>query len=203
MCSHCAAQLPRWPARTCPRCALPASGATLCGHCLRWPPAFDFTHAVFDYAFPLDRLVQALKYRRHLALAPFLGAELAAGAGHLCGTFDLVLPMPMHPRRLAERGFNQAVEIARPLGRLAGRRLELGAVVKLRDTPAQASLDRDRRLRAPRKAFASRRRLDGMRILVVDDVMTTGATLDALAQCLKAAGAQWVGNLVLARTPLP
>lgn len=207
VCMPCAAEFPRWPVPACPRCALPSIGGTPCGQCLRSSPAFDRTQAVFDYAFPLDRLVQALKYQRQLALAPFLGAELAAavaaGASGSETDFDLLLPMPLHPRRLAERGFNQAVEIARPLARCTGVRLELAAVAKLRDPPPQAGLDRERRLRAPRQAFAAQRRLDGQRVLVIDDVMTTGATLDALAKCLKAAGAEWVGNLVLARTPLP
>lgn len=203
VCGPCAAQLPRWPAAVCSSCALPVSGGARCGHCLRAPPAFDRTQALFDYAFPVDRLVQALKYHRQLALASFLGAELAAAAVLLDERFDFVLPMPLHPRRLAERGFNQAVEIAQPLARRTGWRLELAAVAKLRDTPPQAGLDRERRRRAPRQAFGCRSRLDGQHVLVIDDVMTTGATLDALAKCLKAAGAARVVNLLVARTPLP
>lgn len=203
LCAPCAAQLPRWPALACPCCALPTVRGTHCGRCLKARPAFDHSLAVFDYAFPLDRLVQALKYGKQLSLAPFLGGELAAAGAHFGARIDCILPMPLHPRRLAERGFNQAVELARPLARRTAVPLELAAVTKRRDLAAQASLARAQRLRAPRAAFACERALDGLRILVIDDVMTTGATLDALARCLKAAGAAWVGNLVLARTPLP
>lgn len=203
LCRRCVAELPRWPAAVCPLCALPAHSGELCGRCQKARPAFDHTLAVFDYAFPVDRLVHALKYRQQLSLAPFLGAELAAAGAHLAPTIDCILPMPLHPGRLAERGFNQAVEIARPLARASALRLELAAVRKLRDTPAQASLERARRLRAPRDAFRCIHPLDGQRVLVIDDVMTTGATLNELARCLKAAGAAWVGNLVLARTPSP
>lgn len=218
LCAPCRAELPRGRRATegqaaagqaadmaavCPRCALPASGGKLCGQCLLAPPAFDATQALFEYAFPVDRLVHALKYQHRLAVADFFAAELDAIAAGSSASADLILPMPVHARRLRERGFNQAVEIARPFARRHGLRLELAAVRKVRDTPAQAGLDRQQRLRSPRGAFACTRALDGLRIVVVDDVMTSGATLNELATCLKGAGAIWVGNLVCARTPLP
>jgi ComF family protein len=168
----------------------------LCGACLAASPAFDATRAAFEYVFPVDALIQAFKYRHRLSLGVFFTAALAALP---MGEVDLIVPMPLHPRRLARRGFNQAVEIARPLARAMGCALELSAVARVRDTPAQASLDHDARLTNLRGAFACNRRFDGARVAVVDDVMTTGASLDALARCLKASGAAWVENWVLAR----
>jgi len=109
----------------------------------------------------------------------------------------------LHPLRLAERGFNQAVEIARPYARARGLPLALALVAKVRNAEPQAGLDRAARLRNPRGAFGCDTALNGKRVIVVDDVMTTGATLDELARCLKLCGAAWVGNLVVARTPAP
>jgi ComF family protein len=196
VCAVCARALPEHVAPACPRCALPTPGGEWCGRCLRAPPAFDSTRAAFDYAFPLDVLVQALKYRHRLALAGFFAAALAERMPPV----DVVVPMPLHPRRLRERGFNQAVEIARPLAQAAGLPLALEEVARVRDTAAQASLDRRARQSNLRGAFACRRRFDGLRVAVIDDVMTTGTTLESLARCLKASGATAVHNLIVART---
>lgn len=207
VCAACSAELPLHPAAVCPVCAEPTGDARTCGRCLRHPPAFDATWAVFDYAFPVDAMLHALKYRHRLALADFFAAAmLRAGARprlDLRVQADVILPMPLHPRRLAERGFNQAVEMARPIARAAGLPLELAAVRRVRNTVAQAGLDREARRRNPRGAFVSNTSLSGLRVVVVDDVMTTGATLDELAGVLKQQGAAWVGNLVVARTPAP
>ncbi|SEF63126.1 comF family protein [Thauera chlorobenzoica] len=203
LCAACAAALPRRPGTACPQCALPALGEGPCGACLREGPAYDATRALYDFAFPVDAMVHALKYRHRLALSDFFAAELAARAGDFGASADLVLPMPVHPRRLAERGFNQAVELARPFARARGLPLALSLVGKTRNLPAQAGLGRAARLRNPHGAFACSAELGGRRVIVVDDVMTTGATLDALARCLKQRGAAWVGNLVVARTPAP
>ena len=203
LCAACNAGLPRRPDSACPCCGLPGLNGGVCGACARETPAFDATLAVFEFAFPVDVMVHALKYQRRLALAEFFGqALLERGAGFVEGA-DLLVPMPLHPRRLAERGFNQAVEIARPVARACGLPLGLAVVNKLRDLPPQAGLDREARLRSPRGAFGGSTSLAGQRVIVVDDVMTTGATLDELARCLKRQGASWVGNLVVARTLTP
>nr|WP_282959161.1 ComF family protein [Azoarcus sp. L1K30] len=197
LCAACRAELPAQLAPGCPICALPTPSGAVCGHCLVAPPAFDATRAAFDYGFPIDVLVQALKYRHRLSLAAFF----ARAIGELKGDFDLIVPMPLHARRLAERGFNQAVEIARPLAKSSGVPMVLAGVARVRDTPSQASLGRAARVSNMRAAFACELKLDRRSVLVIDDVMTTGASLDALARCLKAQGARRVENCVVARTP--
>lgn len=198
LCTECAGELPVvGPA--CPMCALPSPGAMVCGACLSAPPAFDATFAAFPYAFPIDRMVQALKYRYRLSVVPFL-AEALIALGPVDGV-DRVLPMPLHVKRLRERGFNQAVELARPLARVRGLPLELVQVGRVLDVAPQMSLSWRERQSNMRGVFACAGRFDGAHVLVVDDVMTTGATLHALAAVLKKQGASRVTNLVVARTP--
>lgn len=198
ICDDCRAELPWHAESVCPVCALPTADGGVCGACLRRPPGFDATWVAFDYAFPVDVMVKALKYQHRFALAGLFADVLVVPDG-----VDLIVPMPLHPRRLAERGFNQAVEIARPLARRAGVELMLEAVSRVRHTSSQAQLGRDERERNLRGAFVGACRLDGARVLVVDDVMTTGASLAAVAAVLKANGAARVENLVVARTPTP
>ena len=192
----------------CRRCALPlsrgAAATRLCGRCLRKSPAYDATHAFALYAAPFDQLVRGLKYRATLAYAPLLASLLVT-----ClppePPFDALLPVPLSRARMAERGFNQSIEVARALSRLTRIPLWTDGVLRIVDTLPQASLPFDERRSNLRGAFAvvdtHRDRIAGRRIAVVDDVMTTGATLDELAHTLKRAGAATVTNLVVARTP--
>lgn len=197
LCAPCLADLPWLPEACCPVCALPVPGSETCGHCLRDLPAYTRTLALFSYAFPVDRLIQRLKYREHLALAPLLG-ELLAGHLHEEPP-DVWLPMPLHARRLKERGFNQAVEIARELSARTGVSMQPGWAERVRDTPPQAGLKREARKKNLRGAFECSSKVAGLHVGIVDDVMTTGSTLDELAKMLKAAGACEVSCVVVAR----
>lgn len=200
LCAPCLGDLPQLPTPRCPRCALPSPGGALCGRCLAHPPRYDATVAALVYAFPTDVLVQALKYRGELALAPLLGGLLAAALPADPGV-DFALPLPLSARRLRERGYNQAMEIARALPGVA--RLAPDLCARVRDTPAQSDLPWADRARNVRNAFHCERALDGLSVAVIDDVMTTGATLDAVAAALKRAGAARVVNWVVARTLPP
>jgi ComF family protein len=141
--------------------------------------------------------VQALKYGARLELASFFAQALASRP---LPSVDLVVPMPLHPDRLARRGFNQALEIARALALRRGLTLEPRGARRIRNTIPQTELPYDERSRNIRGAFAARLALSGKAVAVVDDVMTTGATLNELAAVLKAAGAASVHNLVIARS---
>lgn len=197
LCQHCRADLPWLGKACCPVCSLPTPAGGTCGHCLKDRPAFDRVQALFAYAFPIDRLIQRLKYREHLALAPLMGGLLAA---QLQGEPpDIWLPMPLHANRLKERGFNQAAEIARELSARTAIPMQAGWARRLRDTPPQAGLKREARKRNLRGAFACSAEIAGLHVGIVDDVMTTGSTLDALGQALKQAGAQEVSCVVVAR----
>jgi ComF family protein len=197
LCPACTADLPLSAGGACPRCALASPGGAVCGRCLADPPAYDATVAALAYAFPADVLVHALKFRGELALAPLLAGLVAARipAGE---RVDLVVPVPLSPRRLRERGYNQAAEIARRLRARAP--LELFLCERSRDTAAQAELPWPERRRNVRGAFRCTRAIPGGTVAVVDDVMTTGATLDEMAATLKQAGARRVVNWVVART---
>ena len=198
LCAGCRMQL-RMPGEGCPVCARPATAGQVCGACLRRPPAFDASCAACAYRFPVPGLVQGFKYGGRFAhVRPMLAAmrELTPPVA------DLVVPMPLVPARLRERGFNQAVELARPLARAWGLPLAIEVVRRVRDTGHQTGRSRAERFAAMRGAFDCDPRLAGLRVVVVDDVMTTGASLDALARALKAAGAARVECRVFARTVL-
>ncbi len=197
VCDGCTADLP-WLGEACPQCAGPSIGAALCGACLARPPQFDLTFAVWQYEFPMDRLVRALKYGQRLALAELFGEALARQVGGR--RVDAVVPMPLARRRLAGRGFNQALEIARWVARRTGAPLAPSGVERVRDTAPQTDLPHDARAANVRGAFACAAALAGQTVAVVDDVMTTGATVEELARTLKRAGAARVENWVVART---
>jgi ComF family protein len=192
---------------TVPRCVvgalrLPESvSADRCGRCVREAPHFDATIALTDYAPPADRMIAALKFSGRLHLADAFGSLLARRAQSVLREADAICPVPLSFERQAERGFNQAHEIARRCAAACGRPLRSDVLLRTRHTAAQMSLALADRKRNVRGAFVARGDLAEARIVVLDDVMTTGATLDAIAAALKRAGASKVSNLVVARTP--
>ena len=197
LCRDCEQDLPLLASARCPRCALPTPQGEVCGRCLAKPPHYDAAAAVYRYAFPVDRLLQAFKYGHRLALGKWFGEKMAALAdGHGC---DLIVPMPLFPARLRERGFNQALELARPVSRHTGIPLDAASCRRVRPTRTQADLPWRERAGNVRAAFHCTIDLDGKRLLLIDDVMTTGASGDELARTVKLHGAAHVTLLVLAR----
>ena len=164
--------------------------------------AFDAAIARFAYRFPLDRLVQRFKYGGDLAIGRWLAERLAERVQEAPRPDLLVVP-PLGAARLRERGFNQALEIARTVGRRLGVRVDARTVVRCRETPPQASLDRRARAANLRGAFACGTALRGRHVAIVDAVLTTGATADAIARVLKAAGAERVSAWAVSRAPPP
>jgi ComF family protein len=182
-----------------------ADASSRCGACASLPPAFDRLLTPWRYGPPIDAVIQAYKFRR----LDYLGEHLAAVIAESCHRAlaleeaPLVSHVPLHWRRRLDRGYDQAREIALPLARALGLPFR-STLRRRRGTPAQSSLDRGERLANLRGVFkvTSAKHVAGRRILLVDDVATTGATLDAAARTLKAAGAREVIGLVAARTPL-
>lgn len=197
LCTACAAALPRMPAARCATCALPLPSGSTCGDCLEHPPIYDRVAAAAPYAFPIDALVQKYKYGGDLTLARLLAAELAR---EVIADVDAIIPMPLAAARLRERGFNQAQELARHLGAALALPILTHACRKISETAAQAELPFSERARNVRGTFVCDADLRGLRVAIVDDVMTTGATINELAKNLKRAGAVHVSGWVVART---
>lgn len=197
VCRACRADLPGLPTTRCPHCGEPTTHGERCGRCLRTPPHFDSVQAAYRYDFPLDRLVHALKYGHQLALAPWFGSQLAKSLSST--EADCIVPLPLHPERLRERGFNQAAEIARALGRRRRLPVRSDLLFRARATAPQAGLALAERPANVRGAFECRSDLGGKRLLLVDDVMTSGATVDEAARTLKLHGAARVDVAVVAR----
>ena len=193
------------PALRCVQCAQRVpQGVLRCGQCLAHPPAIDTCIAAVDYAYPWEALITRFKFRSDPGLAGALAALMQAAAAdtQLLATADAVLPIPLSGERLRQRGYNQALLLARAL---AHPKVRARWLLRTHDTVAQSSLNRSARLHNLQGAFAisaqAPRDLGGCHLLLVDDVMTTGATLHAAASALRAAGAAHVSALVLARTP--
>ncbi len=198
-CAACDDDLHRLSAEHCPICALPSPAGSICGHCLKQPPPFDHTVAAFGYRFPLDKLIQALKYRERLILVGFLAEALLQ---RITTQPDCIVALPLHPVRLRERGFNQSLLLAQHVSRRLDIPLIQNACKRIRNTQPQSSLPWKERDKNMRQAFAciSDAKMCGKHIAIVDDVMTTGASIGELARVLKQAGATEVSAWVIART---
>lgn len=197
VCLSCAADLPQLQKPCCPRCALSTPNGEICGRCLTKPPHYDSTFAAYNYDFPLDKLVQSFKYGHRLALSAYFGQNLAALAANFVA--DVIIPLPLHPERLRKRGFNQALELARPVSSILQLPIDATHCNRTRDTPAQANLPWRERVKNVRGAFFCSADFTGKRVILVDDVMTTGASLDECARTLKLHGAAEITLLVVAR----
>lgn len=206
VCEDCVARFAA-PEPRCPRCALPlARDGASCGECRRHPPALDACVVACAYAWPWPEGIAAFKFQGDAGRAAPLAALLASApwVEPELEQADLVLPMPLAPGRLRERGFNQAHELAR---RLEPAKCDPTLLLRTRETPPQSSLDRRERLRNLAGAFALDPRragaVRGRRVVLVDDVMTSGASLSTAAGVLRAGGAARVSAVVLARTDAP
>jgi ComF family protein len=202
-CAGCYQDLP-WHTQACSRCAMPQLTSNLpCAYCLDKPVLQQRTHTLLRYEFPLDHMIARLKYHKQLRYAPVLGQLLWRTVKHLPAP-DVILPLPLHNRRLAERGYNQSLEISRLLSTYWQRPLETQLLYRQRYTQAQMKLDMQSRLSNPQNAFAlNKKRAQQLKptskILLIDDVMTTGSTLNAAIQVLEEGGFTHNEVLVVAR----
>ena len=198
-CDACERALPYLNAPLCLNCALPIPSGELCGHCLSHPPKFTRSTALYAYTFPINKLIQQLKYGDQLALADTLASKLAERIDH--GRLpDIVIAMPLHPNKLRRRGYNQSLLLARKLAQELDIKLITHACRRIRDTPSQSSLPFKERGKNMRNAFVCEVDLSGMKVALVDDVLTSGASMDALAAAVLKSGASEAQAWVVART---
>ena len=200
LCKGCDGTLPTHPQVACPQCGIATQDAMVCGECLADSPAFDATVTVFAYRYPLDHLLHSFKYASNLALTEFFSArmiERVRGRGRVFP--DVLMPMPLARMRLSERGFNQALLIAENVAEDLSLPLERYVLQRVRETRPQTGLTWSDRRANVKGAFACSKDLTGKHVAIVDDVMTTGATLNEAAKVLKSRGAGKVTAWVIAR----
>jgi ComF family protein len=191
----------------CQRCAIEVpDGTTVCGACLRLPPAFDRCVAAVDYDYPWDGLILAFKFQSALDLGAVLAAKLNAAIDVAAlPAVDWIVPVPLSAERLRERGYNQAWELARRVARDRSAKADARLLLRIKDTPHQVNLRPGKRAANVRDAFLVEPRrahqVRGAAVAVVDDVITTGSTVEEVARCLKQAGAASVQVWAIARTP--
>jgi len=203
LCCGCRDDLP-FNRHACRLCALPLADALsagmLCGQCQKQPPAFDCCYAPLRYAYPLDHLISGLKFHSKLAqgqlLSRLMGDFLVQ---QQCKLPDLIVPVPLHASRLRERGFNQALELARPLAKRFNLSIDNHVVIRHRATSPQMALDKQARRQNIRGAFELKKRRLPQHIVIVDDVVTTGNTVNELATVLRRGGAKKVDVWAVAR----
>jgi len=203
LCESCENELGK-PENRCIQCALPlakAAGKQTCGQCLRQPPYFDQTISLFTYDTIIQHLIAGLKFQKKLSLARLFGTLLCDEIKKQRGKDlpDCIAPVPLSGKRLRERGYNQAVEIARPLSRTLDIKLDSRLFRRLRHTPPQSSLGLEARTSNVRHAFTINSQSLPAHVAIIDDVMTTGATCNELARLLKKAGVKRVEVWSIAR----
>lgn len=201
VCAGCQADLP-WNRVACPVCALPLNSPSpqICGTCSNLPPAFDAALAPFRYDVPIGRMIGGLKYQARLDVARWLGMAIAGAAAERSQPMpDLLIPVPLHASRLRQRGYNQALELARGIRRVLPIAIDWRCAQRTRATADQIGQTAVERRREVRGAFVVGPAVRGRHIALIDDVMTTGSTVDALATAARAAGAERIEVWVAAR----
>ncbi|MCB1761678.1 MAG: ComF family protein [Gammaproteobacteria bacterium] len=205
ICTDCRQDLPR-NNNPCSRCAAPltssADSREICGECIRNPPPFDRCLTPYLYLPPIDSLISSFKFHQKLSNGRLLSLLLLDFLQH-CSTPmpELIIPVPLHKARLTERGFNQSIELARPISREFRVPLEISACQRRGATHAQMNLGKQARRQNVKNVFYLQRELSARHLVLVDDVITTGATVAELATLLKNRGAERVDVWALARTP--
>ena len=203
LCDACIEAIIRFAPPLCPQCGQPRRAATLCPVCRRHPSLLAGIRSLGPFMRPLQQAIHALKYEGLRALAPLLADLLAEYWRCQPLPVDALVPVPLHRARERRRGYNQAVLLARELSKRVNIPVLAEAVVRRRDTPPQVGLSREARYENMKEAFAVGRVSPvGRHVLLLDDVLTTGATLEACAAPLLAAGARNVWALTLARATL-
>ena len=199
LCSSCEKASPRLSPPYCLICAKPIPSGTQCGECSSTSPPIDGIRAPYLMEGAIREAIHALKYRNHRAAAPTLGGLLAnwIETTHVSG--DILVPVPLHKRRIRERGYNQSALLAKEVGNRTGLAISEDVVIRTRNAPPQISLSYVERIRNVEGSFECMGSVREQKIILVDDVVTTGSTMSACASALKAGGAKTVWSVALAR----
>jgi ComF family protein len=206
LCFDCEQDLPML-GNCCQQCAMPLEtnhSLLTCGQCLQTPPDFDRIIALFPYQMPIARLINDLKFQQRLANANVLGTLFAKRlATHYSSSTlpELIIPVPLHKERLKERGYNQALELARPISRILDIPINYQLCQRIRNTEHQTVVGALERRKNLRGAFFTVKSVPA-HVAIIDDVLTTGSTVNELAKCLRTAGATQIDIWTIARTIL-
>ena len=196
VCEPCAVALPRLGSEICPRCQLPAANGEVCGRCLKKPPVWQHLVAEWQYEFPIKAAIVSAKYHHAFSIFRWVSAQRRDWPFDTSAT---LIPVPLAELRLHERGYNQAQLIANEMSKRFVLRVDADAVIRIRETDIQQRLNWAERRRNVKSAFAATRSFAGESVVLVDDVLTTGSTLNELARAVYGAGAARVDAYVLAR----
>ena len=196
VCAPCANDLPPLAAHVCPRCQLDAANGQVCGRCLKKPPVWQHLVAQWRYEFPLDTAMVSAKYHHAFAIYRWAAAQRTAWPFAAHAT---LIPVPLAALRLQSRGYNQAQLIAEEMAKRFDLKVDADAAIRIRETAIQQRLNWSERRHNVRSAFVATRSFAGESVVLIDDVLTTGATLNSLARALLDAGAARVDAFVLAR----
>jgi ComF family protein len=204
LCEPCEKELP-WLGNTCPYCALPVGEkGSICGQCLQGHPPFTQSHALFSYQSPIDKLITGLKFHERFIYGNLLSELLINKIQHEWYLQqplpECIIPVPLHPYRLQERGFNQALVIARPLAKKLNIALDFKSCMRIRATDAQMQLPAQQRAKNMKQAFAVKQTLKSRHAAIIDDVVTTGHTVTELTLALRKAGVERIDIWSCART---
>lgn len=199
ICGFCRSNLP-WNTACCLRCGVALPSATeSCGSCLKKPPPVDQTLSLCRYEAGAKKLIQSLKFHAHHPAARLMGELLADRIQSLRDLPEMIIPVPLHRSRYVERGFNQALEIARPISKKLGIPIGFGLAKRNRNTAPQSGLDARERRKNLKNAFSVKKQRLPQSIVIVDDVITTGSTVNELAQTLRRHGVKQVEAWSFAR----
>ncbi len=214
ICPACLSGLP-YNEASCRRCAVPlvteVEGRVLCGRCIKKLPAFDYAYSPLHYEDDVIRLVHQFKFSEKITFSRTLGEIMLecwqvkttkSGNVDAPNKPDYLLPVPLHKSRMRQRGFNQSIELSRVMAKKLNIPIEYDAVSRIRSTSAQTGLNSVQRKKNIKGAFKVVQKISAKRVLIIDDVMTTGSTVNELARILKKAGVEQVGVLCLARAPI-
>ncbi len=209
ICDACFVELPQ-PIDACYQCGLPLHSTAprlgkmqICGNCLTQAPHFDYTIAPFLYAQPMDYLIQQFKFSGQLVAGYALSKLMLKIISPLIhGRPQAIMPVPLHAKKLKSRGYNQAQELACPIAKALAIDLDLTSCARLKDTQPQSGLSKTDRIINMQNAFTLRKPIVAEHVVLIDDIMTTGNTLNELAKQLKRAGVKKVGIWVCARAIL-